>query len=132
VRVERSPFVVVLLDGEPEILGVRVGFPDDVVRICSAIQLWSALTGRNLTNLFKSNKSSELVTKKRIIFRAVRLDFVQRRPERPTRYQPRATPWVNNGEDCALQGQKPYRCHNAFALAGRLLAHSLPQGVALG
>ena len=47
----------------------------------------------------------------------VRLDFVQRRPARPTRYQPRATPWVNNGVDCALQGQKPYRCHHAFALA---------------
>ena len=25
-------------------------------------------------------------------FRPVRMDFVQRRPERPTRYQPRATP----------------------------------------
>ena len=40
--------------------------------------------------------------------------------KRPTRYQPRATPWVNNGVvDCALQGQKPYICHNAYALAGR-------------
>ena len=30
---------------------------------------------------------------------------MQRRPARPTRYQPRATPWVNNGVDCALQGR---------------------------
>ena len=34
-------------------------------RNCSAIQLWSALTGRNHSNLFKSNKSSELFNKKR-------------------------------------------------------------------
>ena len=65
-------------------------------------------------------------------FRAVRLDFVQRRPERPTRYQPGATPWVNNGVDGALKGQKLCRCHNAYALSGRKLANSLPQGVALG
>ena len=37
------------------------------------------------------------------------MDFVQRRPARPTRDQPRATPWVNNGVvDCALTGQKHY------------------------
>ena len=42
-------------------------------------------------------------------FRPMWMDYVQRRSARPTRYQPRATPWVNNGVvDCALTGQKHY------------------------
>jgi hypothetical protein len=46
------------------------------------------------------------------IFFAVRMVFVQKRPARPTRYQPRATPWVNNGVDYAPQGQKHYVIHH--------------------
>jgi hypothetical protein len=42
---------------------------------------------------------------------------VQRRPERPTRYQPRATPWVNDGVDCALTGQKHYDIYKTYALS---------------
>ncbi|MBO4850123.1 MAG: hypothetical protein J5529_04370 [Prevotella sp.] len=54
--------------------------------------------------------------------------------KRPKAISPGQRPGEKGEPIIALKGHKPYRCHNAFAPAGRNLLRYLPftQGVALG
>ena len=54
------------------------------------------------------------------------------RPVRPTRYQPRATPWESVMCDCRPERAKALPKHHSFALSGRIYPFPTTQGVALG
>ena len=76
---------------------------------------------RNRTNLFKS-------------FKSLRYGWINYagRPVRPTRYQPRATPWESVEWDCRPGRAKALPKYHSFAISGRIYPFPTTQGVALG